>query len=1490
VFLYLEGLGTIYALNSMVSTTDNAAIVDMLYTCEDFREITFEQVEVPNDGHSFFASAFLNPIVQAEVKAWISKEVVESADDKRMLYIDQLRKMVADKIDTLDAHSLQNFGSKEALVSAIRWKKTSVADLEKAEIPSEDDFYRIESEDKLNQIAGKLQIIRSNKSLTFQRWKKQIANVIGFQVPKESQCEQTIYWKFISEIFDVPVHIMQILDPVTATIKQTIYYEVHRRLPLAQHLFVLSIDEGSESKYQIHYNALKVVAQPPQQVSELAILDRWVDIIENVFYEDTITLDFVKYCFLQWYVGGDYDLYCKKCRIDGPEQKTAETAKLHDMFKQNGDPCQILFDSLSGLEKLENRTKNKFNIMKLLQSATQIFFEKLGKTGRDAYTQKLVAGQSVKDVRICVEFDYFVITLLLSMSDTMKQRYRIAAYKGKKNNIIGLTANGHNLTANLFTYPVNSSFNILFDDRRLAEYCNAVMRNNVISARNFGTKFGRQGGDVNFQQKLNEGNRQHDQEREEAKLQEASRARKIAEELAQFTTSNEKEVQKLWENAFFNRDQGKTWASFLSFTKLMEKRTQYLCVESCIVGQSFRDIDQKTIVRDPVTLITGENCPDYRQTLGITKTNIFLAICQFPADGFYWGKTQDCLTDEDKTMLLASASDEKQTRLIKRNAYAKKLKEECKNSFQIYYSETQQYQNVLKKSKPEDFLQAIKDDTVLKKHMALLMWLISWILKKKICIYEISYNDHGMTQEQENVKELFFIDRALYGDNSGKAKEKVSQLGEIKLLYDPKRHYFDQAHVQTSEEKAKDIGVSEKSDPDVQWQTLPVPANDLEQQTVPVDDVSDSRQETVPAVIPAHTAPNAWSGRNRLIQHNRKTFKFSQSSEMKYLQQQNIPPDGNCLFLSIATGLAPLFMNSETVAFPVDLQNQVDIIAAAQQLRDGVSTYILTHTAEFVDVLPVLIKEELHIEDRTPQYYQDEHGKDLEPIDLLTKYATSIRTDIKFWGNHFCITIIAKLYLTPIIVLNTRKNPASWDIDKQANVQAMEKICNIKDINYPAVYVLFNGKDHYDAVEFIEEQIFSAHADQQVPSVKEAHVSSLQTFQWLVEEVMYYFYRYMKPGNNALREQSKRELLKSLALWWYDQSVILEVLDRLAQIFPPESQTRLFDAMQLRLHNINWIQSPLKQFWIALKQVLIDTTTEWAINAVLRKDIYFRRWCTKIIGNYTLTPTVISLSVHSELLGGIRDASETVKTVTEKTVEVLLCNDQSRKDIIDRAESKLRSNLNEVLKQEQLLEEQRSELLPTDDLNELVEEPRSELLPTDDYAMNTSQQFTVRCMHEDCHSLFRAVALSMNGQNSDFFAQPDTWVTDSSINELRDVAATFLMLQAMSPQYQQGKNHLINLSHATRTYVGIGNPSTLSWGNIWSILALAEFIKRPIVVLYVRNLYALDDGEVLEQLTHASMLIVVLYLPTAHALHLLPSKPGWQTQSSDLLDPAARVV
>jgi hypothetical protein len=193
---------------------------------------------------------------------------------------------------------------------------------------------------------------------------------------------------------------MKISEATNATIEQTTYYTVERTLPLAQHLFVLFIHEAqeSEAKYEIHYHALKVVARPPQKVSELKILDRLLDTMENMFHhnEYEITQEFVKYCFLEWYVGGDWDLYCKKCRIDGPEQKRAEKAKLYDKFEQNGDPCKILFDNFCLLEaNLGTRTQNKLKIMQLLKDATQQFFEKLGKVARNTYSRGQASERAV---------------------------------------------------------------------------------------------------------------------------------------------------------------------------------------------------------------------------------------------------------------------------------------------------------------------------------------------------------------------------------------------------------------------------------------------------------------------------------------------------------------------------------------------------------------------------------------------------------------------------------------------------------------------------------------------------------------------------------------------------------------------------------------------------------------------------------------------------------------------------------------------------------------------------------------------------------------------------------------------------------------------------------------------------------------------------------------------------------------------------------------
>lgn len=104
-------------------------------------------------------------------------------------------------------------------------------------------------------------------------------------------------------------------------------------------------------------------------------------------------------------------------------------------------------------------------------------------------------------------------------------------------------------------------------------------------------------------------------------------------------------------------------------------------------------------------------------------------------------------------------------------------------------------------------------------------------------------------------------------------------------------------------------------------------------------------------------------------------------------------------------------------------------------------------------------------------------------------------------------------------------------------------------------------------------------------------------------------------------------------------------------------------------------------------------------------------------------------------------------------------------------------------------------------------------------------------MHRDCHTLFRALAASMTHDN-DLLVEERRWVNNNAINELRDAAANCLLLQAYKFEDRLQQTHLIQLSFASRTYVNFGTPSSLSLGSSFNVLALADFIKRPIVILH----------------------------------------------------------
>ncbi len=130
----------------------------------------------------------------------------------------------------------------------------------------------------------------------------------------------------------------------------------------------------------------------------------------------------------------------------------------------------------------------------------------------------------------------------------------------------------------------------------------------------------------------------------------------------------------------------------------------------------------------------------------------------------------------------------------------------------------------------------------------------------------------------------------------------------------------------------------------------------------------------------------------------------------------------------------------------------------------------------------------------------------------------------------------------------------------------------------------------------LTEEDFNAHDDQKSQSVTEAHVSDLPTFQWLVEEVMYcYYQRHFANQNKVANPRYKKQLVQSIAQWWYPHSTE-EALGLLPRIFPEEKQNLLIKKIELKVQ-VNKLQAPVKQYWIALGTILNDVTQEWAYHA-----------------------------------------------------------------------------------------------------------------------------------------------------------------------------------------------------------------------------------------------------------------------------------------------------
>jgi len=130
---------------------------------------------------------------------------------------------------------------------------------------------------------------------------------------------------------------------------------------------------------------------------------------------------------------------------------------------------------------------------------------------------------------------------------------------------------------------------------------------------------------------------------------------------------------------------------------------------------------------------------------------------------------------------------------------------------------------------------------------------------------------------------------------------------------------------------------------------------------------------------------------------------------------------------------------------------------------------------------------------------------------------------------------------------------------------------------------------------------------------------------------------------------------------------------------------------------------------------------------------------------------------------------------------------------------------------------------------------RSSLAPSSDNVVLPRLNHHVKKMPQDCHSLFRAIALSMAIEaNNNFFVSATQWVNNSAINELRDATADFLTVQAYQRAIPRERQYLLGLAEFSRTYAGADDTADISvcaWGNVMHILALANFILRPIVVL-----------------------------------------------------------
>jgi len=224
--------------------------------------------------------------------------------------------------------------------------------------------------------------------------------------------------------------------------------------------------------------ALRQTQEPPRQVSELQVLDDFMQDVERYCYRHGyhLSMEMCNSYFLDWYAGGSLEDYYNRCKITTWERQQQEKNKILKSFIEHQNPASQLFEEFKNFDEKVSRTENKLKIMNIFCEVSGKYFDSLRKPGYERYQQLKAKGASkkaLKNIRICAEFDYFVLHLLMSISKDFRTKYHIAQHKGNKGHVNNMTASGNQLTAPLSTnfWPSEALKKIFY---QLGTYCKDV--------------------------------------------------------------------------------------------------------------------------------------------------------------------------------------------------------------------------------------------------------------------------------------------------------------------------------------------------------------------------------------------------------------------------------------------------------------------------------------------------------------------------------------------------------------------------------------------------------------------------------------------------------------------------------------------------------------------------------------------------------------------------------------------------------------------------------------------------------------------------------------------------------------------------------------------------------------------------------------------------------------------------------------------------------